>query len=595
MNRIILVQQSDYEYMVEYVNTFKGSDTIFVYDVNTPKFTEIAYYLCVRRVPFSLLPEGCKIGFVNTEQLSVASKMEEYNTYVKDNVEVFDYSLHNIKLSKKGVHLPYRENPEETAFLKKCLDVPKKFNICCIGGYSEFRMKKLKMLTDSGFTVKFITNTFGQERDRQIGECSVLLNLHYQEEFKVYESIRCERLRFAGMKVVTEPCADTPSDVIITEDIVSTIKELIQTAGSLKIGLCMIVKDESHIIHEVLESTLALIDTFSIVDTGSSDNTIQIIKDFYAKHGVSGEVHEKEWKGFGESRSEALRTCDGKMDYILMIDADDLMVFPPNSKTELKKILNELKPNACNVEIRRGENNCLEYHRTQIFKANDNWKYVGVLHEYPTNGKQNRFVKLPDNIYMIGRTMGNRSKIAEGTEKYKKDAETLLAEVKKDPDNDRNIFYLAQSYRDAGMLDEAVEWYKKRFEMGRWREEMYVSAYNISRLLHSKEWAWKAHEVCPHRIESLVTYATQCRMKEMWSNEVFSMLTYASSIPKPTQECLFIEADIYLWRVFDELAISGAFTGRKDVCKQMCIKLLHDQKFPSFQKQRIENNLKACL
>ena len=119
------------------------------------------------------------------------------------------------------------------------------------------------------------------------------------------------------------------------------------------IGLCMIVKDEEHIIHESLAATLPLIDTYSIVDTGSSDNTIKIIKAFYKKHKISGTVHEKPWKGFGESRSEALKTCDGNMDYILMMDADDLMTFPQNSKEFLKKVLTEHKPNACNLEIRR--------------------------------------------------------------------------------------------------------------------------------------------------------------------------------------------------------------------------------------------------
>ena len=73
------------------------------------------------------------------------------------------------------------------------------------------------------------------------------------------------------------------------------------------------------------------------------------------------------------------------------------------------------------------------------------------------------------------------------------------------------------------------------------------------------------------------------------------MILYASTIPKPTEECLFIESDVYLWRVFDELAIVAAFTGHKEECKKACIRLLHDNKFPPEEKGRIENNLKACL
>ena len=358
----------------------------------------------------------------------------------------------------------------------------------------------------------------------------------------------------------------------------------------------MIVKDESHIIHESLEATHELIDTYSIVDTGSSDNTIQIIKDFYKKHNIPGTVHQLPWKGFGESRSEALKTCDGHMDYIIMIDADDLMGFPPGSKEFLKKTLKEQNPNACNIQIRRGTNNSLEYSRTQIFKANDNWRYVGVLHVYPTNDKSNnKIIRLPTEIFMVGRTMGNRSIVLDGQAKYAHDAQVLLKALETEPDNDRYVFYLAQSYRDAGNTQEAIKWYKKRYEMGRWREEMYVSAYNLTILTGEKEWAWKATEACPYRSEAIVMYATICRQNNQWSQELYAMIKHASTIPKPVEECLFVETDMYSWRVFDELAIIAAFTGRMEECKNACIRLLRDNLFPEDQRARIQNNLKACI
>jgi glycosyltransferase involved in cell wall biosynthesis len=107
----------------------------------------------------------------------------------------------------------------------------------------------------------------------------------------------------------------------------------------------MIVKDEAHIIHESLKATLPLIDTYCIVDTGSVDDTIQKIRDFYSDKGISGEIHERPWKNFGHNRSEALKLCDGKMDYILVIDADDLMGFPSNGKDVLTSLLEKEQPN----------------------------------------------------------------------------------------------------------------------------------------------------------------------------------------------------------------------------------------------------------
>jgi len=359
----------------------------------------------------------------------------------------------------------------------------------------------------------------------------------------------------------------------------------------MKLGLCMIVKDESHIIHEVLESTLPLIDTYCILDTGSTDNTIQIINDFYAKTEITGEVIQSDWKGFGESRSEALKLCNGKMDYILMIDADDLMMFPIGCKEFLKRILDEHKPNAAIVQIKRGT---LDYCRTQIFKACDHWRYVGVLHEYPTNDNpNNKIIRLPSEIYMVGRTLGNRS-LQDGN-KYLKDAEVLLAEVEKDPENERYVFYLAQSYRDGGNIPEAVKWFKRRVDMGKWKEEQCVSAMNLARLLQDKDWAWRAHELNPNRNESLVWYASHCRAKNLFTHDLLAMIMYATTIPKPTEQVLFIETDIYEWRMWDELSVIAYHTGRKDLAKMAGGRLLTENNFPPDQRARIEMNMKAFL
>ena len=364
----------------------------------------------------------------------------------------------------------------------------------------------------------------------------------------------------------------------------------------MKLGLCMIVKDESHIIHEVLECMKDLIDTWCIVDTGSTDTTMDIIKTFFEKHDIPGVLHQREWKGFGPSRSEALKLCDGQMDYIIMIDADDLIVYPAGFKDVLKKLLEEKKPNALNINIKRGN---IDYQRTQLFKADDDWRYVGVLHEYPTNDKPNNvFGVLPPEIYMIGRTMGSRS-MQEGN-KYLRDAETLLAEVEKNPNNDRNVFYLAQSYRDGGNVTESIKWYKRRYEMGNWKEEQCVSALNLCRLVlpnveEAKEWAWKAHECSPGRNESLVSFAGFCRSKDLFTQEVYSMILYASTIPKPEQQVLFVESDSYEWKVWDELCIISCYTGHPETARKACIKLLHEEKFPPEQRGRIENNLKAIM
>ena len=91
--------------------------------------------------------------------------------------------------------------------------------------------------------------------------------------------------------------------------------------------LCMIVKDEEHIIRECLESVYREIDRYDITDTGSTDRTKEIIKEFFDEKGIPGEVYDEPWEGFGKSRTKSLRNADkGGADYSWVIDADDKLI-----------------------------------------------------------------------------------------------------------------------------------------------------------------------------------------------------------------------------------------------------------------------------
>ena len=90
----------------------------------------------------------------------------------------------------------------------------------------------------------------------------------------------------------------------------------------------MIVKNEGHIIGSTLENLCYYInfDYWVIVDTGSTDNTKQVICDFFRDKNINGELHETEWKNFGFNRSDALIKAYNKTDYLLIFDADDRIV-----------------------------------------------------------------------------------------------------------------------------------------------------------------------------------------------------------------------------------------------------------------------------
>src|SRR3972149_12094275 len=90
------------------------------------------------------------------------------------------------------------------------------------------------------------------------------------------------------------------------------------------ICLTMIVKNESKIITRCLDSVINYIDYWVICDTGSSDNTIEIIIDYF-KDRIKGELYAIPWQDFGYNRSQAVKLSRGKADYLLLMDADMIL------------------------------------------------------------------------------------------------------------------------------------------------------------------------------------------------------------------------------------------------------------------------------
>src|SRR5438309_6095488 len=87
------------------------------------------------------------------------------------------------------------------------------------------------------------------------------------------------------------------------------------------ICLNMIVKNEAHVIEELLATVAKYIDYYVISDTGSTDGTQEKIKNYFDKIGINGEIHQNTWVcptseinyfDFGYNRSIALDVCKGK-------------------------------------------------------------------------------------------------------------------------------------------------------------------------------------------------------------------------------------------------------------------------------------------
>ena len=245
------------------------------------------------------------------------------------------------------------------------------------------------------------------------------------------------------------------------------------------ICLNMIVKNESHIILSTLKNVLdhINIDYWVISDTGSTDDTIDIINNFFKERGISGEMFCDEWKDFGHNRTKALEHAFGKSDYLFIFDADDLI----EGNMNLPLILDK---DCYNIQFE----NPVSYHRSILISNKMKWKYIGILHEsiVPIDTKKSE-EQLEGNYYILSRRLGNRSK---NPNKYLDDAVILENAYNSETDTglqSRYAFYCAQSYKDCGKNDISIKWYTKALTLCNWNQEKYYSCLMLGNLYSEKK------------------------------------------------------------------------------------------------------------
>jgi len=295
------------------------------------------------------------------------------------------------------------------------------------------------------------------------------------------------------------------------------------------ICLNMIVKNEGKIIKDTLEKLCGKVkfDYWFISDTGSTDNTIEIIQNFFKEKGIPGEIDEEPWRDFAYNRTHAINKAFGKTDYLFIFDADDEIVGDFVLPSDFGKY--------DSYHVYFGSEN-FKYLRLPIVNNRKRWRYVGVLHEVISEvDKGQTSCTIEGNYFWISGRSGARN---ENPNKYYDDAQVLEKAFKKeleDPNGDKGLahryaFYCAQSYKDCGSkyLDEAIEWYKKVLTLNNWVQEKYVSCLELGYLYKSKGdlenacFYWlKTMEYDKERIEGIANVA------EEYYNKGFHILTNA--------------------------------------------------------------------
>lgn len=335
------------------------------------------------------------------------------------------------------------------------------------------------------------------------------------------------------------------------------------TRPRTNICLNMIVKNEEKVLPRLFNSLKDYIDYYVIVDTGSTDDTINLIKREMDDYGIEGEVHERPWVNFGENRQQALELAisANKADWLLFVDADEELGVSD------QKFYEKLEPGVSyDIQKHQGDMRYAVPHLINIRGCRVRWE--GPVHNYLMTLEGSNKRPLREDLWIIYHSgEGAKSHGMTQEEKFLRDARLLEEHLEKHPDNARSQFYLGQSYRDAGHLEKAYEAYQKRVQMKGWAEETFVAQLEVGRLAillkKSDEVVLgdllSAYNLRPLRAEPLHELARHFRNRKQYGMALlFARAGAATSKPK---DSLFVPQGVYDWQLLDELSVAAYWVG----------------------------------
>ena len=364
------------------------------------------------------------------------------------------------------------------------------------------------------------------------------------------------------------------------------------------IGLCLIVKNESKIITRCLDSVRPFVDYVMVEDTGSSDGTQEIIRDWLRQNNMAGAVIDEPWRDFAYNRThvlEALRKVE-TVDYALIMDADNSLVYEDGFDAAAFK--RDMSDDLYDLQIWHGDARFL---RPQICSNRLPFHFKAVLHEY---------LEMPRGDLKRGRALGFHVQTGGGgarnqnPRKYEDDAVALEKALLTETDpflRSRYTFYLAQSYRDCGEREKSLTNYLKRAEQGFWSEEIFYSLYQAAKLKEALDFPedevisayLKAHEHSSRRAEALHGAAQYCRAKGR-NEEGYQFGKQAAEKTMP-DDALFSTSWIYDYGALDEIGINGYWSGHYREALDACLKMLASPALPADQRDRVIKNAQFSL
>lgn len=360
---------------------------------------------------------------------------------------------------------------------------------------------------------------------------------------------------------------------------------------TVTVGLALIARDEERTLPRLLASCAGAFDEVVLCDTGSADGTIAAFEAWAATQpDTRCTVERFAWiDDFGAARRhahEALTT-----DWQVWADCDDEI----RGATELRTIAAQQPPAVAAVfcgYFYAGGPEHLNWRERLVRAGRGRWD--GRIHEVQI--LDGDAVTAPvDRVAWIHHGDGGSEAHLGGRSRMERDLKLLDASVRDRPGDARAWFYLAQTHRDLGHADHAIEAYLTRAELGGWEEEVYIARMEAGRMLcDGGDWAagsaklLEAYDGRPTRLEALYELAWRLRERGQW-HSAYALCRTAVDTPVPDDR-LFVAPWIHAWGLRFELSINAYWAGDPATGLAACDALLAMDDLPEGRREETVAN-----
>lgn len=374
------------------------------------------------------------------------------------------------------------------------------------------------------------------------------------------------------------------------------------------ITVVIMVKNEAPVICQTLQPLIkGGITSFLVYDTGSTDGTQDIARNFFKKNNLGhAQIVEEPFVDFSTSRNKAIAHAERlfpETTFILMPDAEwymsgveELLIFCEQEKNSAHNsyyVTNYL------ADSHTPRQNSYRFGHAVLFRPFKGIQFEGVVHE---GLNVSTSCGVPENCFFEYRPTQSGQQKTE--ERWRRDEKALLQSLEKNPSDGGAFLRLGYTYHCLGEWEKAYASYKKRLTLPVCDGENFLVQLRLGDIVQhipsecakasqfycpAIEHYLRAHILFPHRAEPLVKIAQYYLEKNIMSL-AFLFSFQASRLPYPANDVfsLPVEGAAYNFSRYDILGTCAWYVGEYEVGEKATRQAL--DVFPD--DMRLQNNLK---